>query len=75
MARQEAPAEAVIVDYVCDECGSGHMQPTGSILMSDPPQWPHACSNCGTSQTFNTKYPETVFKRASQEAKVGVEHG
>lgn len=64
MPRHEVPAEAVIVDYVCDACGNGHMLPSGMMLLSDPPEWPHKCINCGETKTFNTKYPETVFMRS-----------
>lgn len=64
MGRHETPAEAVIVDYVCDECGYGHMLPSGMMLLSNPPKFPHECNKCGATQTFNTKYPETVFRRA-----------
>lgn len=67
MPRNEVPAEAVIIDYICDACGNGHMLPSGMILLSDPPKYPHECNKCGAAQTFGTKYPETLFRRAQAQ--------
>jgi len=35
----------------CDECGA-EMRPSGSALPTDPPQFPHACTNKECNSTF-----------------------
>lgn len=36
---------------------NGEMIPTGEVLMSYPPKYPHLCNSCGVKQTFDRKYP------------------
>ena len=47
------------VECVCNECNEGRMIPTGMMLPSNPPQYPHKCSKeeCGAEQNFTEKYP------------------
>lgn len=61
--KRETPAQAFIVDYVCDQCGNGTMQPHGAVAswLTDPIQYPHKCTSCGHEQTFTERYPHTVF--------------
>lgn len=40
---------------LCD-CG-GEMLPTGNILMSNPPKFPHECEKCGKSVSLLERYP------------------
>lgn len=40
----------------------GEMKPTGQCLMSNPPQFPHACIECGNTQNFLVKYPHIVYE-------------
>lgn len=63
MAETTAPLEVVEVDYVCDACGTGRMRPAGTMLLTDPPKWPHQCSHCGDEKVFGTKYPTVGYRR------------
>ena len=45
------------VDEKCPVCNNGYMRPTGIVLMSNPPMYPHKCTNCDYEQTYNVKYP------------------
>jgi predicted RNA-binding Zn-ribbon protein involved in translation (DUF1610 family) len=58
MSEKQTPVQTVVVDYVCDSCGEGHMLPTGITLTSNPPQYPHKCDKCGTQDVFLTRYPQ-----------------
>jgi hypothetical protein len=44
-------------DYLCDACGIGIMRATGQVLDTDPPKFPHLCTNCGDRQNFTVSYP------------------
>lgn len=59
MAEITTPAQAVVVDYQCDDCGEGKMIPTGVVLLSLPPQYPHTCNKCGKQKSFRERYPTT----------------
>lgn len=52
-----ANAQLILVEYVCDECQQGLMRPNGVMLMSNPPQYPHQCTNCGSTKVFYNQYP------------------
>lgn len=62
MAEREVVVSPVQVEYVCDICHRGTMQPTGKTLLSDPPQYPHECSVCGYATTFRRTYPNVVLQ-------------
>lgn len=49
------------IDRIC-ECGKGRMRPTGLVLTVDPPQYPHACSECSRTQNFGTTYPRIEYR-------------
>jgi len=49
------------VRYICDDCG-GEMLPTGQILMSDPPRYPHKCLGCKKVVNLTEKYPTVRWK-------------
>lgn len=57
MPIEVSPMKSVQIDYKCDYCGSGYMRPTGIMLTSYPPQFPHRCNKCGVSMTFVEEYP------------------
>ena len=57
MPLQQLPLRPIQLDYVCDECGEGHYRPTGTSLMSNPPQYPHRCDKCDHPHTFNERFP------------------
>ena len=45
------------VDRLCGACGVGLMHRDGSLLLTDPPQYPHQCSSCGARETYRIAYP------------------
>ena len=54
----------VKVDYKCPKCPSGFLRPTGTVLTSNPPQYPHKCYNpdCDYGETFVDKsYPHLEY--------------
>lgn len=55
--------KTVIVKMMCDtpKC-KGEMKPTGSVLTSMPPQYPHQCTVCKTNRTYMTAYPEIRYE-------------
>lgn len=57
MPREQQPLRPILVDYHCDSCGNGHYRPTGMVLSSHPPQYPHRCDSCDEARTFHTEYP------------------
>lgn len=64
MAEREASAHAIYVDYVCDRCGEGLMEPHGKVAyLTDPIKFPHRCTNCGHEQSFTEKYPTIRYRR------------
>lgn len=60
MKEIKKPVREYIVHAMC-ECG-GEFIPGDMVLMSDPPQYPHKCNKCGTSATFNKKYPSIEYE-------------
>ncbi len=59
MAEMKQEIKVFTVGYLCDECGKGFMEPTGSVYLSNPAQYPHKCSywKCGDEKTFSRSYP------------------
>lgn len=58
--EQYFPVSVVRVQRHCD-CG-GVMESWGICLTSDPPQYPHKCTHCGVSETFNKTYPYIEYE-------------
>lgn len=54
------------VEYVCDECSTGFMKPTGVTLLSYPAQFPHICSCCEHEENFLVCYPTTVMEKCDE---------
>ena len=50
------------VDERCPVCGNGWMRPTGIVLTSNPPQYPHKCTVCDYQQTYSARYPYIVHQ-------------
>jgi predicted RNA-binding Zn-ribbon protein involved in translation (DUF1610 family) len=48
------------VDQKCPACGNGWMRPNGVVQTTNPPQYDHACTNCGHTQTYGMRFPYTV---------------
>ena len=55
------------IDYKCDVCGEGYMRPLGTVLLSNPAQYPHRCNKCGAEMNVRGHtYPYTVTKRVTE---------
>jgi predicted RNA-binding Zn-ribbon protein involved in translation (DUF1610 family) len=64
MSERTYQVRTVGVEYVCDQCGAGTMQLRGNtMLMSNPPQYPHQCDKCGHRQDLLAKYPTYRVER------------
>lgn len=48
------------VDERCPVCKQGFMRPTGIVLMTNPPQYPHKCQKCDYEQTYPMSYPYII---------------
>lgn len=55
--------KTVRVTMKCDtpKC-TGEMQFMGTVLTSNPPQYPHQCPVCKTNRTFWVLYPEIRYE-------------
>ena len=62
MSESEIEVKSYKIDYICDECHDGFMIFTGTMLMSNPPQYSHKCEHCGKEITFYKKYPYIANK-------------
>lgn len=52
-------------EYLCDECGVGHLESTGISYPTYPKQWPHECTNpdCDYKLSFTDMiYPTTIIE-------------
>ncbi len=65
----------VQVDYRCPKCKNGYLRPTGTVLNSNPPQFPHKCNNCDYMETFRDKqYPYIDYEEiTNQKLNVGID--
>lgn len=75
MPFKQVPVRPIQVLYICDSCDTGQYLPTGSMLLSDPPQFPHECSVCGDKRTFMEKYPTLRYVREGELLNLGEEDG
>ena len=66
MPREQRPLRPVQVDYRCDKCGDGYYRPEGAMLLSDPPQFNHNCTECGDQKTFTEKYPTVRYCKEAE---------
>ena len=55
------------VDYACDNCNSGLMINSGTMLPSYPPQYPHKCKHCGLTKNLLQKYPTIRYERTLRQ--------
>ncbi len=61
MAETKTEVTTYRIDYACDECGKGFMRSNGITLTSLPPQYDHACTECGATKRFSdVTYPHTI---------------
>lgn len=55
------------IDFICDVCGTGFYRPTGEALLSNPIQYPHSCTVCGSKMTVKGyAYPYIVTEEATE---------
>jgi hypothetical protein len=64
MAEKRTLVNTYVVRMECDRCHNGVLLPTGKILLSDPPKFPHKCSFCEHEMTYDVKYPTTILEDA-----------
>lgn len=68
MSELKIPVQAFDIDYACDVSGcQGFMRPTGAMLFSNPPKYPHRCDVCDAPATFDHTYPAFGYRRISAE--------
>lgn len=55
------------VDFKCPNCDAGYLRPTGTVLCSYPPIYPHKCNNitCDYVENFRVNYPHIIHKYVS----------
>ena len=63
MSEKDFEVKTLKVHYICDECGKGELLPTGTCFPTNPPMYPHLCSNtsCNSGRTFNIQYPTIKY--------------
>jgi rubrerythrin len=65
VAEQTFEVKTLAVEWICDECGTGKMEPIGHVLLSDPPQYPHKCPHCGHRAILAQTYPTIRYERVN----------
>ena len=68
MPEETKEVKTFMVYYKCDVCKIGYMQPTGLMLQSMPPQFPHKCDNkdCDHHENFTgLKYPRKYYQEVT----------
>jgi len=65
MPERKSKVDTVRVDYLC-KCG-GKMYPTGIVLTSCPPVYPHACQECGAQEPLSKYYPAIEYEDIIKE--------
>jgi len=72
--RQEV--KTIQVDYKCPKCNTGYLRPTGIVLCTYPPQYPHKCNNpkCDYGQTFpDARYPYLEYESSTPVIDVKID--
>ena len=65
--HQKKEVRVFKTNLLCEECG-GIMLPMGGCLCSSPPQYPHACQDCGSQINVRGEtYPKITYEEVSQE--------
>ena len=62
MSERKTPCSTYKVEYVCDMCKDGVMEPSGKTIVIDPPEYVHVCNSCGNKDSFLIRYPEIRCK-------------
>jgi len=63
MGERKFEVKTFGVDYICDDCNSGLMEYTGTMLTVNPPLFQHKCNSCGSVKNLSQKYPNTIIER------------
>ena len=67
MAEEKYKVNTYEIDYKCDACRTGYMRPLGTVLLSNPAQYPHRCNNCGAEMIVREHiYPYMVTEKVSE---------
>jgi len=66
MTEIKSSVKTFMVSKLCDKCEDGTMSPTGIMLTSNPPQYPHKCKTCGAVANLQERYPKIVYERADE---------
>lgn len=61
------PMVEVLVQAMCDKCGGEMIAVPGVILMSDPPQYPHRCNKCESTENYLEAYPHHAWREKRKE--------
>lgn len=62
MGEMVAEVKTLTVEMMCDKCNNGLMKRDGYIVLStDPPKYPHKCSNCGNMENYPIVYPYQIL--------------
>jgi hypothetical protein len=63
MAEIKQPVSTVKVEYLCDDCGIGHMTLTHSInIWKTGPWYQHCCPHCHAYKELDKAYPAIEYK-------------
>lgn len=66
MSEKRIELKPIQVDFKCPKCMIGYLRPTNVSYMSNPPQYPHQCTDCIYSETFNIKYPYIEYEKLNK---------
>lgn len=61
MPRIQRPLQPILVQYRCDECGEGNMEPTPGQNCGQPLKIEHSCTNCSTTIELDCEYPRVEY--------------
>jgi len=60
--EEREKVKTIKVDYKCPKCDVGYLRPSGTVLTSYPPQYPHKCTECDYTENFNRTYPYIEYE-------------
>jgi hypothetical protein len=66
MAEIKVDVKVVEVDMVCDGCNEGKMRSNGIVYSTYPEQYPHVCTKCSRSMTYQVRYPYIAYEKVQQ---------
>lgn len=59
--RKSVEMSVFEIRLYCDECGS-EMESDGTMLCSNPAQYPYVCPKCGAKRTMLDMYPKIEYR-------------